>query len=37
MAKSLSEQRVSLETYVADSLRAAHRAYLPLRLLGLSC
>lgn len=34
-ATSLSQQRASMEAHVADSLRAAHEAYLPLRLLGV--
>jgi hypothetical protein len=35
LASGLSEQRTSMEAYVADALSAAHQAYLPLRLLGV--
>jgi hypothetical protein len=35
MARGLSEQRASMEVYVAETLSAAHEAYLPLRLLGI--
>jgi hypothetical protein len=36
MARTLSEERASMEAHVADSLSAAHTAYLPLRLLGVA-
>ena len=35
LASRLSEQRASMEAHLADALRAAHQAYLPLRLLGV--
>lgn len=35
IARGLSEQRASMEAHVADTLSAAHQAYLPLRLLGV--
>jgi hypothetical protein len=35
VARGLSEQRASMEAYIADTLSAAHQVYLPLRLLGV--
>jgi hypothetical protein len=34
MARGLSDQQAKMEAHVADALRTAHQAYLPLRLLG---
>ena len=34
-AGSLREQQASMEIYLVDALRAAHEAYLPLRVFGV--